>query len=237
MRENRIDYKKRIAIIKGDFSKRSTFYDDYIVKVVPYHREMLDAFIDNIPFSIDDPKRIIELGCGTGLATHSILKKYPNAHLKCLDMSLEMLNLAKKRLDGFPNIEFILADYTKYKFQEECDAIVSFLSLMYLADDKTRRSVFNKAYDLLTSGGVFISGEMNISRNIHFQEVCIEKWLQHMRKSYSDDFIKSEVLEKAKKHGSPSVLEDEIKYLEKIGFSQVEVVWKYYGFSVYEAIK
>jgi len=237
MRENRIDHKKRIDIIKGDFSKRSIFYDDYIVKVVPYHREMLEAFTDNIPFSTDTPIRIIELGCGTGLATQSILKKYPNARLKCLDMSLDMLNLAKKRFKAFPNIEFILTDYSKFKFQEECDAVVSFLSLMYLANDRTRKSVFKKAYDMLTSKGVFVSGEMNISRNKHFQEVYMEKWIQHMRKSYSDDFIQSEVLEKAKIHGSPAVLADEIRYLKKIGFNQVEIAWKYYGFSVYEAIK
>jgi tRNA (cmo5U34)-methyltransferase len=237
MRENSIGYRKRIDTIKGDFSKRSVIYDDYIVKVVPYHSEMLKALVDNIPFSTDKPIRIIELGCGTGIATYTIIKKYPDAHLKCIDMSSDMLNLVQKKLEGFPNIEFIQADYTKYKFEEEYDAVVSFLSFMYLADDKTRRSLFQKAFDMLTKGGVFMSGESNISRSKHFQEVCMERWIHHMRKSYSDDFIKKEVLEKAKKHGKASVLTDEIKYLEEIGFSQVDIFWKYYGFSVYGAIK
>jgi tRNA (cmo5U34)-methyltransferase len=236
LRENRIEYRKRIDTIKQDFSKRSIFYDDYIVKVVPHHKEMLEALIENIPFSRDRPIRIIELGCGTGMATYNIIKKYPYAQLKCIDMTSDMLNLAKKKLEAFPNIEFILADYTKHKFNEEYDVVVSFLSLMYLTDE-TRKSVFKKAFDMLINGGVFISGEVTSSRSKHFQEVSMKRWIQHMQKSYSDDFIKNEVLEKAKKHAREPVLTDEIQYLEEIGFSQVDIFWKYYGFSVYGAIK
>jgi hypothetical protein len=46
----------------------------------------------------------------------------------------------------------------------------------------------------------------------------VEKWVEHMRKSYSDEFIKTEVIEKAKKHANESVLTDEIQYLKNIGF-------------------
>ena len=237
MHENRIEYRKRIDTIKKDFSKRSIIYDDYIVKVVPHHREMLEALVSSIPFSTVEPIKIVELGCGTGMATYNIIKRYPNASLKCIDMSPDMLNLAKKKLEAFSNIEFELADYTKCKLEGKYDAVVSFLSLMYLANDETRKSVFRKAYDVLTPRGIFVSGESNVSRNKHFQEICTEKWIEHMRKSYSDDFIKTEVLEKAKKHGSASVLTDEIQYLEDVGFKQVDVFWKYYGFSVYGAIK
>lgn len=237
MQENRTGYQKRIDTIIGDFSKRSVTYDDYIVNVVPHHHEMLKALVDNIPFSQDRPVRILELGCGTGIATCQIIKKYPGARMKCIDMSSDMLDLARKKLAGFPMIEFILADYTTYKFEGEYDAVVSFLSFMYLANDKTRRSLFKKAFDLLAQGGVFISGESNISRSEYCEKVNRERWIQHMRKSYSDDYIKTEVLDKAKKHGKPSVLTDEIKYLEETGFDQVDIFWKYYGFSVYGATK
>jgi tRNA (cmo5U34)-methyltransferase len=237
MRENRSGYRKRIDTIKGDFSRRSHFYDDYIVKVVPHHGEMLEALVGSIPFPGDQPIHILELGCGTGMATSKIMERYPHAHVKCIDMSPDMLDLAKKKLETFPDIEFILADYAKFKFKEKCDAVVSFLSLMYLADDRTRRSVFQKAYDVLIPGGAFVSGEAHASGNRHFQEVCMERWIHHMRRSYPDDFIQSEVLEKAEKHGSPSVLMDEVKCLEGIGFEQVDIFWKYYGFSVYGAIK
>ncbi len=237
MPENRSEYEKQRDTIQRDFAQRSAIYDDYIVKVVPYHREMLEAFVDGIPFSTDKPLKIVELGCGTGLATESISKKYPDARIKCIDMSSHMLDLAKKRFDGSPDIEFMLADYTEYDLDEPCDAVISFLSLMYLADDEVRVSVLKKAYDMLASGGVFVSGEVNISRNKHYQDICMEKWMQHMRKSYSDDFIESEVLDKAKRHGSPSALTDELQYLEDLGFRQIDLIWKYYGFSVYAAIK
>jgi tRNA (cmo5U34)-methyltransferase len=142
--ENTIVYKERINTIKKDFAKRSTFYNDYIIKIVPNHGEMLDALINSIPFPSDKPIRIVELGCGTGMVTGNIVRKFPNAHLKCIDISQDMLNLAKKKFTTFPNIKFELADYTKYSITGKCDAVVSFLSLMYLANDEMRKSVFKK---------------------------------------------------------------------------------------------
>jgi tRNA (cmo5U34)-methyltransferase len=235
--ENTIECKERINTIKEDFAKRSTFYDDYIVKVVPNHGEMLDALVNSMPFPPDKPIRIVELGCGTGMATGNIIRKFPNAHLKCIDISQDMLNVAKKKFTAFPNIEFELADYTEYNIAGKYDAVVSFLSFMYLANDETRKALFKKVYDVLVPEGFFVSGEVNVSRNKHYQEVCMEKWMEHMRKSYSDEFIKTEVLEKAKKHANESVLTDEIQYLKDIGFRQIDVFWRYYGYSVYGAIK
>jgi ubiquinone/menaquinone biosynthesis C-methylase UbiE len=181
------------------------------VNVIPYHKEMLEALVSNIPFSADEPIRILELGCGTGMATYGIARKYPKAHLKCIDMSPDMLGLAKKKLEAFPNVEFALADFTKCKFEGKFDAVVSFLSFMYLGSDETRKSVFKKAYDVLVPEGIFISGEANVSRNKHFEEVYLKKWMEHMRKSYSDEFIKTEVLDKAKKHGTGATLIDELQ--------------------------
>lgn len=235
--KNTIEYKERIKIIKEDFAKRSTFYDDYIIKVVPNHGEMLDTLINSIPFPSDKPIKVVELGCGTGIATGNIVRKFPNAYLKCIDISQDMLNLAKKKLTTLQNIKFELADYTKYSITGKYDVVVSFLSLMYLANDEMRKSVFKKVYDMLVPEGFFIRGEVNVSKNKHYQEVCVEKWIEHMQKSYSDEFIKTEVIEKAKNHAKESVLTDEIQYLKDIGFRQIDIFLKYYNFSVYGAIK
>lgn len=237
MREDRIAYRKRIGKIKKDFSKRAAIYDDYIVKVVPHHKEMLDALINSMPFAAKEPIKIIEFGCGTGMVTRGIKKRYPNAHLKCIDMSSEMLDIARDKLKAFSNIKYELADFTKYQFKEKYDVIVSFLSLMYLGSDESRKSIFKKSYNALKPGGIFIAGEVNISDNGYFQGIHMKKWIEHMQKSYSNDFINKEVLIKAKKHGRLAVLLEEIQWLKNIGFCHIEVFWKYYNFSVYGAIK
>jgi len=229
--------KNRLDTIKKDFSKRAAFYDDYIVKVVPNYKEMIEVLINSVPFAAKEPIKIIELGCGTGMVSRGIKKRYPNAHLKCIDMSSEMLNVAKNKLKEFSNIDYELADFTKYKFKEKYDAVVSSLSLMYLNGDKARKSIFSKVYNALKPGGIFIAGEVNISNHKYFQDIHMKQWIKHMRKFYSDDFIQKEVLIKAQKHGKLSALLDEIQWLKDIGFRHVEVFWKYYNFSVYGAIK
>src|SRR5271157_1271392 len=98
----------------------------------------------------------------------------------------ELLNLAKKKFATFPNIKFELADYTKYSINGKYDAVVSFLSLMYLANDEMRKNIFKKVYNVLVPEGFFISGEINVSRNKYYQEICMEKWIEHMCKAYWD---------------------------------------------------
>lgn len=229
--------KNQLDKIKEDFSKRAVFYDDYIVKVVPYHEEMLEALINNIPFKLKEPLKIIELGCGTGIATVNIKRRFPHAYLTCIDMSSEMLDMAKNKLKVFSNITFKQEDFTKYEFKEKYDVVLSFLSLMYLSGDEARQTLFRKVYNMLKPGGVFIAGGVNVSKHKYFQKIYMKKWIEHMRKSYSDDFIKKEVLVKAKKHGGLSVLLDELQWLENIGFHHIEVFWKYYNSSVYGAAK
>ncbi len=229
--------KDRIQAIKQDFAIRSSFYDDYIVKVVPHHSEMLQALINSIPFSSDKPIRVLELGCGTGIATSNILERFPNAYIKCIDISQDMLDMAKVKFALNPNVEFEQDDYTKLNISDNFDVVISFLSMMYLTDDEARKRVFKKVYDILFDNGFFISGEVHFSKSMHYQEVCMEKWVEHMKQFYTDEFIEAEVVEKAKKHSNPSILIDELRYLKEIGFSQIDIIWKYYSFSVYGAIK
>jgi hypothetical protein len=80
--ENTIEYKERLNTIKEDFANRSTFYDDYITKVVPNHGKMLDVFINSMPFPSDKPIRIIELGCGYWYNNWQYRKKVPKCSSK-----------------------------------------------------------------------------------------------------------------------------------------------------------
>jgi len=52
--------------------------------------------------------RILDIGCGTGLATEVLVKKHPDAHIVGLDYSKEMLCRYVKR---FPDCEAVSGDF------------------------------------------------------------------------------------------------------------------------------
>ena len=56
-----------------------------------------DAILDCVE---GDPKNILEVGCGTGKNLASLRRRFPDAHLTGVDLSGEMLNVARKKLEG-----------------------------------------------------------------------------------------------------------------------------------------
>ena len=59
---------------------------------------------------INDPKKIIDIGCGIGNSTAVLRKNFPHAQIIGADSSEDMLNTAKK---DHPEIEFIKLDAEK----------------------------------------------------------------------------------------------------------------------------
>lgn len=51
------------------------------------------------------------------------------------------------------------------------------------------------------------------------------------------DDINNNWLVKYRNEDKPARLLDQIKWLEEIGFSDVDILWKYYNFAVYGGLK
>lgn len=70
--------------------------DDYDAAAVLQHeigRRML-ARLDTMRI---EPRRIVDIGCGTGVATADLLKRYPKADVIALDFAMPMLGHARRR--------------------------------------------------------------------------------------------------------------------------------------------
>jgi S-adenosylmethionine-diacylgycerolhomoserine-N-methlytransferase len=54
---------------------------------------------------IADPKRILEVGCGTGRNLRSLRRIFPNADITGVDLSGDMLDIARRKTDGVKLIQ------------------------------------------------------------------------------------------------------------------------------------
>ena len=75
------------------FSRAADTYDEAAVLQREVGRRLL-ARLDLVRLT---PKRILDLGCGTGEQAESLLKRYPSAQVFALDFALPMLALARRR--------------------------------------------------------------------------------------------------------------------------------------------
>ena len=69
---------------------------DYDAAAVLQH-EMGRRMIERLDYIRLEPRLILDIGCGTGVATEALLKRYPKAEVLALDFALPMLARTRKR--------------------------------------------------------------------------------------------------------------------------------------------
>ncbi len=229
--------EKTVDKIKAHFESEAKEFDDIIIKLIPYYNQMIGALIDSIHFDNDAAIRIIDLGCGTGTISKRISEKYPNSKIICLDVASNMIDIAKHKLSGHNDVEFITGDFSKIDTNEKYDVIVSSLALHHLENDKEKRDFYTKVYDSLTDFGIFYNADVVLASTDYLQDVNMNRWIEFINKRVSMDEILNKWIPTYNAEDRPAKLLDQLKWLEDIGFKSVDVIWKYYNFSVYGGIK
>jgi trans-aconitate 2-methyltransferase len=60
---------------------------------------------------LDDPRRVVDIGCGPGNSTELLVKRWPQAKITGVDNSADMLRQARERLPGHNFIEANIAHW------------------------------------------------------------------------------------------------------------------------------
>ena len=102
---------------------------------------------------IPDDGRVLDIGCGNGWATRLMAEQAQFGRVVGIDISDEMVDLARESSDGFSNLEFREASAEKLSFAEgEFTHAFSMESLYYYADVLRALKEIRR---VLKSGGTF----------------------------------------------------------------------------------
>lgn len=99
--------------------------------------------------------KLLDVPVGTAVFTQRKWSTLKNAHITCLDYSTDMLEQAKRRLDGKAHINFIQGDVGNLKMDDESFDIVLSMNGFHAFPDKQK--AFSETCRVLKSGGDFIA--------------------------------------------------------------------------------
>ncbi|MGL5080360.1 MAG: class I SAM-dependent methyltransferase [Microcoleaceae cyanobacterium] len=220
--------------VKQHFEEEAREFDATIRRLIPNYEQMLDALITVLPFNPFQSIRVVDLGCGTGTIAQRIKGLYPQAQITCVDIAEKMLQIAKAKLgDAGDNLRYQLANLENYEFDTTYDVVVSSLALHHLVSDDDKIRLYKKIYDCLNLGGVFYNADVILGSSSDLQERYLEKWQEYMRLQVSVEEIEQKWIPRHYNEDHPASLMSQLAWLQTIGFAEVDVVWKYYNFSVY----
>lgn len=99
--------------------------------------------------------KLLDVPVGTAVFTQRKWSTLKNAHITCLDYSADMLEQAKRRLDGQAHINFIQGDVGNLQMDDESFDIVLSMNGFHAFPDKQK--AFSETCRVLKSGGDFIA--------------------------------------------------------------------------------
>jgi malonyl-CoA O-methyltransferase len=139
-----IDKKK----VNRNFSKGASTYDEYAL-IQRHMAEKLDIFIEGS----EKVFNVLEIGCGTGIFSEKILKKFPNSKIDFLDISSDMIKNMKEKIGTKENLNYIVEDIENYKPEKKYDFIFSNASFQWIHNQE---GLFNHLYSILNFGGFIL---------------------------------------------------------------------------------
>lgn len=210
----------------GFFDSISSEYTDQIRRCVPRYTEMLWAVLDYLPKNLA-PQRILELGCGTGNLTLKLAEKYPAAELHLADFSAGMIAQCEARVGSKAKIVPHIRDFRELHFERESlDLVASTISLHHLTDNE-KQTLFGKVFQWLRPGGVFVFSDQFAGKTEETYGRHQEHWHAAAKELGATDEEWAAWMEHQSEHDHHSPIFDQMQWLAKAGFVEIDCPWRY----------
>ncbi len=192
-------------------------YDEVIGGVVPQHAAFLETMLDYLP---ENASNILELGSGTGIVTAMIRDARPGAQITCIDLSEEMLAMARQKPE-LAGVRLVQGDLRDPWPEGQYDAVVTALCLHHVGPDD-RAQVAVRAAEALTPGGRFVCADVFRPEEDWQEAVIRDHWRSYMADHGVPDAVAEGMLTQRNKcYPEMDTVGGFEERLEQAGFSRV----------------
>lgn len=223
-----LDIREQFNLVADEYDKNRKFF-------VPCFDDFYINSTKIISSNISYPKRIIDLGAGTGLLTYFWYQNFPDAEFVLVDIADEMLNIARKRFYNISNVSYQIMDYKNNFPNGNFDTIISALSIHHVSDSE-KQELFYKIYEILPDNGLFVNYDQFRAEQSQINNWYNSYWENQLNCSgLTKNDIKS--WKERKKLDKECSVQQELNMLKNCNFKIVECIYIYYKFAVIFAIK
>lgn len=235
-------------IFKQDIGKQFEFdaqvasvFDDMLERSIPHYKEVLGLIVDFCSYALESSKSanplVYDLGSSTGTTLLALSQALPpHTQFIGVDSSQAMVNKASLKAQAYDaKVDFVCADLLEYDFLHS-DIVIANYSLQFIRPMQ-RPALLQKIYNTLSDDGILIVSEKMTSPHRILDRQMIERYVRYKKEQ---GYTKSEISKKREALENvlvPFSLEENIAMLREIGFSGIEVLFKWVNFGTLIAKK
>ena len=223
----------------GDVAKN---FDPHVRKSVPLYEEGHKLVCQLTDYFVRPGSLVYELGCSTGELTLKMAKfnapSKPDARFVGLDIEPEMIRIAQEKKNAMGDLaqtEFVLHDILSYEYESN-DCMVAYYTVQFVPP-RLRQALIDLIFQRLNWGGAFIMFEKVRGSDARFQDILTGMYHDYkLQQGYSQEEIAAKarslrgVLEPFSTEGNRSML-------QRAGFRDIDVVFRYICFQGFLCIK
>jgi len=221
--------------IREAFNRFAQDYDSQREYIIPDMRQYYGAAVWAMESRAQQPE-ILDVGAGTGLLSAFLLEKFPDARLTLMDISENMLEMAKKRFADRPETRYVVSDYSTGELGGPYDIICSALSIHHLAAED-KRELFRRIYAVLRPGGIFVNADQADGETPYLRQRYLDYWNDFLRSGPLNTKESAEILRRRDTLDKNEKLSVQLGWLRECGFADVDIVYKNRTFIVTVARK
>ncbi len=197
-------------------------YDQSIRKFIPGYETGLLRAAEEVARA--RPRKVLDLGAGTGALSEFILAQSDTAVVELLDVDAEMLAVARARLKRFGN----RARFRQESFLDplpSCDAAAASLALHHvpLMADKTR--LYGRICEALAPGGVFVNADVTMPASGAQRDADYAHWAAHLQARGIDRARAYKHFKEWAGEDTYFPLDDELRAMRSAGF-EARCAWR-----------
>jgi len=206
-----------MVFMSGDWADQARVAE-YLAREIPHRQIAEEMLIQSLPERVE---RCIDLGTGDGRLLALVRTRYPDAEAIGFDSSAAMLDRAKERFDGAPEVK--LSDHdlrAPLPDTGAAEVVLSGLAIHHLEDPR-KRELFGEVHSLLAPGGVFANLDLVRSASARLHE-------RFRREIGRDEDDPTDRL---------AGLDQQMDWLREVGFAEVDCHFKWLELTLVIAVK
>jgi SAM-dependent methyltransferase len=211
-------------VLDNTTAHKAEEYEAEVQKTIPFHGEILKTAIDVVLAAKPEVKRWLDTGCGPGKLV-ALAREKTRAEFVLADPSEAMLAIAKARHPELVAWNRASADLPD---GEAFDAITA-VQCHHYADAATRMKSVERCRDRLASGGVLVVFENVRAETDAGHSIQRKRWMDYQRGQGRDEATIEKFVAREGTAYFPIRVSEHLELFARLGFANVEIVWRAYG--------